>query len=146
MVNPIANITEGLVRGIGSTIDELFSSDEEMAIQARERLKLLMQPQIIQALTNLESAKHPNWFVSGGRPALIWICAGGLAWEFIVRQFVAFGLYTWAIMSPEQSAAANEIAQGLPSLDTAQITGLVLALLGLSGIRGIEKLKGVARS
>ena len=33
----------------------------------------------------------------------------------------------------------------LPNLETEELTGLILALLGLGGMRSLEKTKGVAR-
>ena len=35
-----------------------------------------------QSEVNLAQAKHASIFVAGARPAIMWICALGLAWSF----------------------------------------------------------------
>jgi len=127
------NVINGLFKGI----DSLFTSDEE-----REQAKLLMQvelqkPHMMQALTTLEEAKHPSWWVSGWRPALGWLCVVLLAYSWIGRDFVIVGL--------SLSGGAETIAL-LPVVDTGELMTLVISLLGLGGLRTYEKLNGKARA
>lgn len=79
-----------------------------------------------QADINAAEASNPNVFVSGWRPAIGWIGAAGLAYQYVVRPF-AVGL-GW---------------HDLPSLDHS-LMELVTAMLGLGGLRTFEKIKGVA--
>ena len=79
-----------------------------------------------QSDTNTAEAQNPSLFVSGWRPAIGWIGAAGLAYQYVVRP-LAMGLGT----------------QGLPHLDDS-IMQLVYAMLGLGGLRTYEKIKGVA--
>jgi len=91
-VSLLSGATEGLARGIMSGLDSLFTSDEERA-EAELRLRtVLQQPHILQAMANVKAAEHPNWFVAGARPALLWVCAAGLAYQLVVRPLLAFGL------------------------------------------------------
>lgn len=80
-----------------------------------------------QADINAVEAANPNLFVSGWRPAIGWIGAGGLAYQYIVRPF-AVGM-GW---------------HDLPTLDSS-LMELIIAMLGLGGLRTYEKIKGVAK-
>lgn len=79
-----------------------------------------------QAEINEAEASNSNVFVSGWRPAIGWIGAGGLAYHFILRPFLV-GL-GWT---------------SLPTLD-GMLFELTFALLGFGGLRTYEKIKGVA--
>ncbi|MCK5429089.1 MAG: hypothetical protein KAI94_06435, partial [Anaerolineales bacterium] len=128
----------GVVGEVAKGLDALFTSDEERD-QARQVLaETMQQPHIMQAMANIESAKSTNWFVAGGRPALLWICAIALFYNWILKDLIVIGLVTFA-------QNATELVPLLPTIDGAEVTGLVLALLGLAGIRGYERVKGVAR-
>ena len=87
-----------------------------------------------QADINLEQAKHPSIFVSGSRPAILWICALGLAWQFFLAP-----LMNWAVVISGSSIQP-------PVINTEGLMTLTLSLLGLGGLRTAEKWKGVARN
>lgn len=132
-LNSVASIADSVATGL----DELFTSDEE-----REKARLLMmkelnQPHVLQAVTNLEEAKHPSIFVAGWRPALGWLCVILLAYAWIGRDmlYIILGMF-------EQTA----IIEGLPEMDMGELMTLVLALLGLGATRTFEKINGVARN
>jgi len=82
---------------------------------------------------NKEQAKHPSIFVSGSRPAIMWICALGLLTQFFIMPIAE---WVTAIWLPEVI---------LPKLATSELMTLTLSLLGLGGMRSFEKSKGVAR-
>ena len=82
---------------------------------------------------NKEQVKHPSLFVSGARPAIMWICALGLFMSFFIMPLAE---WMTAIWYPEVS---------LPDLNTGELMTLTLSLLGLGGLRSFEKSKGVAR-
>ena len=87
-----------------------------------------------QADINLEQAKHPSIFVSGSRPAILWICALGLAWQFFLAP-----LMNWIVVVTGSSIQP-------PIINTEGLMTLTLSLLGLGGLRTAEKWKGVARN
>jgi hypothetical protein len=72
--------------------------------------------------------------VAGARPAIMWICAFALAWQYILAPMASWGLAIWYPVVT------------LPELGTEELTGLVMALLGLGAARSYEKAKGVARN
>ena len=119
-------------------LDGLFTSDEEREAAALKIQALMMQPHMMQAQANIEAAKNTNWFVAGGRPSLLWICAIALFYNWIIKDFIVIGIVTF-------SNNAAEIVPLLPSIDGAEVTGLVTALLGLGALRTWEKTKGVHR-
>jgi hypothetical protein len=80
-----------------------------------------------QANINVAEASNPSLFVSGWRPAIGWVGAIGLAYQYVVRPF-----------------AVGAGWHDLPSLDSS-LMELVMAMLGLGGLRTFEKIKGVAR-
>jgi hypothetical protein len=128
-LNPIGAIADSVMSGL----DALFTSDEE---RAEAKLKLtteLQKPHILQALTNIEEAKHRSIFVAGWRPALGWICAIGVGYHFLV----APSLNTYLTI--------NYPGVDLPVVDADTLFNLVLALLGLGGLRTYEKGKGLTK-
>ena len=93
-----------------------------------------MSLDLAQAQANIEQAKHPSIFVSGARPAIMWVCCFALAWQFILAPISSWIIITWYPMVT------------LPSLETGELVSLIMALLGLGAARSFEKWKGVARN
>jgi len=80
-----------------------------------------------QSQTNTAEAANPNLFVSGWRPMIGWIGAAGLANQYVISPLAtATGYGTY------------------PALD-GSLMELVMAMLGLAGLRTYEKKIGVAR-
>lgn len=131
LMNPVGAIVDSVLKGA----DALFTSDEE-----REQAKLAMmaelnKPHILQALANIEEAKHPSLFVAGWRPALGWLCVVILGYAWMVRDFLLI-----ALQSFDQTKSIS-----LPVIESGELMTLVLALLGLGATRTFEKMKGVSR-
>ena len=80
-----------------------------------------------QSDTNTAEAQNPSLFVSGWRPAIGWIGAAGLAYQYVVRPL-----------------AVGMGAASLPALDSS-LMELIMAMLGMAGLRTYEKMQGVAR-
>lgn len=128
-INPLAGIAGSVMDGL----DDLFTSDEE---RANARLKLteaLQKPHNLQAMANIESAKHASVWVAGWRPAIGWVCAIGLFYQFLILPFA--GLINAYFALPAE----------LPAIASAELTTLVMSLLGLGGLRSFEKAKGLTK-
>jgi len=111
----------------GLTVLNKFIPDPDAKIKAEADLRTaLLNLDVAQADVNAAEAASPNLFVSGWRPAIGWIGAGGLAYHFIARPLL-IGL-GWT---------------SLPSLDN-MLFELVFSMLGFGGLRTYEKIKGVA--
>lgn len=78
-------------------------------------------------------AANASVFVSGARPFIMWVCGVGLAMQFLVAPLLTWGAALWG----------KTIV--LPPLDMGTLLTLLLGLLGLGGMRTVEKIKGVAK-
>lgn len=87
---------------------------------------------IAQANINIEEAKSQSLFVSGWRPFIGWVCGTGLAYHFI-----GFSLLEWLVKL--MAWQVNE----LPKISSDGLLELTVALLGLAGLRTIERARGV---
>lgn len=103
-------------------------------------LKAQQLQQIVTAIQQLDTAQsdidkaeasNANVFVSGWRPCIGWVCAFAVAYQFIVMP-----LLTWAF------AATHTVLPKLPGLDD-NLWQLIWGMLGMSGLRTIEKFGGV---
>ena len=91
----IVNFDVGsLADSVMGGLDGLFTSDDERAAAALKIQALMAQPHMMQAQANIEAAKNTNWFVAGGRPALLWICAVALFYNWIIKDFIVIGIIT----------------------------------------------------
>ena len=115
---------------IGKAIPD---KNKRMELEASIKSQMI-DLQKAQADINLEQAKHPSIFVSGSRPAILWICALGLAWQFFLAP-----LMNWAVVISGSTIQP-------PEINTEGLMTLTLSLLGLGGLRTAEKWKGVSRN
>ena len=127
-------IAESVIGVAGKVLDK-FVEDKDLKTKLSHELKSqIVSLDLAQAQTNLEQAKHPSIFVAGARPAIMWICAFGLGWQFVFQPVAI-----WII-------AVGGIDVVLPIIETEGLLSLTLALLGLGGMRSFEKSKGIQRN
>jgi hypothetical protein len=81
-----------------------------------------------QLEVNKIEAASPDRFVSGWRPAVGWVCAGGFAYTVLLQP-----LLPWLFGGGP-----------LPDIPTEVLMTLLLGMLGLGGLRTAEKIKGAA--
>ena len=113
------------IDAIGNTFDKLFTSDEERLQAEAVLTKIAQKPHILQAEINKIEAGHRSLFVAGWRPAIGWVCAIGLMFPFLINPIIQ-----WYTGHPG------------PNLPLEALMTLVVSLLGLGGLRTVEKLKG----
>ena len=113
------------IDAIGSVLDKVLTSDEERAHGAAVLEKLRQHPGELQVELNKLEAVHRSIFVAGWRPWIGWVCGLALANVFLVNPWLQ-----WFTGDPG------------PALETDRIMELVIALLGLSTMRTIEKIHG----
>lgn len=85
-----------------------------------------------QAAINQTEAANPNLFVSGWRPFVGWVCGLGLAYAFLIKPIASPLIQKWSGVPME-------------ALDVGTLLTLLFGMLGLGGMRTVEKLSGVAR-
>jgi hypothetical protein len=129
----------------GKVIDKIFPDPVKAQEAKLELFKLQQTGELAQLAAdtdlakgqiavNAEEAKNANVFVSGWRPYLGWTLATGFGVQFV------FGpLGEWAC------ALAGHPAR-FPPMDTATMMPLLLGMLGLGGMRTVERIKGVNRT
>lgn len=124
------------VGGITTLADDIVKlipnkNAEEQAQLQIQLTQMLMQREVdaAQAATNTAQATNPNLFVSGPRPAAMWICVFGLAWQFIILQMI------------EYINAQFGHTLVMPVFDTSSLIALLVGMLGLGGMRSYDKLQ-----
>jgi len=141
------------ITGLGSLfefgaklIDKIFP-DKTQAEQAKAALALAQQQGQLQEEqaawdnaraqleVNKQEAASTSLFVAGWRPFIGWVCGGAFAWSFVLQPFAAF----WV-----KVADSGFDVRALPSLDTSAMMPVLLGMLGLGGLRTVEKIRGAA--
>ena len=127
-------IVESVVGVAGKVLDK-FVEDKDLKRKLESELKSqIISLDLAQAQTNLEQAKHSSVFIAGARPAIMWICAFGLGWQFVFQPVAA-----WIL-----AVSGSELM--LPLFETEGLMPLTLSLLGLGFMRSFEKFKGIQRN
>lgn len=116
------------IEAVGGILDDLFTSDEEKLNIEVIKQRLAQKPSMAQAEINKVSAQHRSTFVAGARPFLLWVCGIGYAFAFLVNPITQ-----WITGDPG------------PMLPMDAMGELTMGMLGLAGLRTVEKLKGVSK-
>ena len=83
------------VIGVAGKVLDKFVEDKDLKTKLNAELKQQMiSLDLAQAQANIEQAKHPSIFVSGARPAIMWICAFALGWQFILAPIASWIILT----------------------------------------------------
>ena len=126
-------IAEAVVGVVDNVLDK-FVEDKDLRAKLNHELKTQVQKaNLAQIAVNMEQARHPSIFVAGARPAIMWICAFGLGWQFVFQPIFIWGLAVTSYNVP------------IPVIPTDGLLTLTLSLLGLGGMRSFEKMKGINR-
>lgn len=128
-----------LVETVGKVIDSVHVSDEE-----RGKIKIRLQEleneiNSKQMEINLADAQSTATDISGilqrsWRPLIGFSAAISIFWEFVLKNFIMFFLAVFEVQT-----------QPLPSMDMEQLMPLVMALLGMAGLRTFEKHKKITK-
>jgi hypothetical protein len=148
-MNPL--VISGLFTAAQSLIERFFPDPEKKAAAQLELLKMQQTGELaelasitdlakLQIQVNIEEAKSTNWFVAGGRPAVMWICAAAFGYTYVILPFLQFILFAFGSAEMVKQLAL------LPVLDIGAMMPVLLGMLGLGGLRTFEKQAHVARS
>ena len=113
----------------GTVINKIWPDKSEAEKQQLAAAVMVVQGQLD---INRGEASNPSVFVSGWRPAIGWVCGAACAWNWIglkIALFVAAYLGHELKMQPA---------------DTAEMLPILMGMLGLGGLRTVEKVQGVA--
>ncbi len=119
-----------LLMVIPSLLDKIFPDKTAADAAKAKLLELQMNGELQQIMgqleINKEEAKSSNWFVAGWRPGAGWVCVVGLFYSFLIRPM------------------AEGFGHPMPAIDTDALNALLFAMLGVAGLRTVEKIKQVS--
>lgn len=133
-----------LIPILGNLLDKIFPNAKDAA-DAKLKVMEMAQAGELAALDadlkmaqgqmeiNKAEAASGNLYASSWRPTIGYICAAGLAYNFL-----GYPMLTWmaAVWSPSMR---------VPPLLDNNLFELVLGMLGLAGFRTYEKVKGIGK-
>ena len=130
-------VVTALLPALSTLIDRMIpdraAAEKAKAEMEAELIKASNEAALAQVEVNKIEAGHSSIFVAGWRPSIGWVCAAGLAWAFVVAPVASWALVVLGVRAE------------LPAIHTDYLLELVLAMLGIGGLRTFEKLRGVAR-
>lgn len=121
----------------GKVIDRLWPDPTAAAAAKLELFKLQQSGELAQITGQLDvnkaEAASASVFVAGWRPSVGWVCSAGLGIQFVVGPMLTWGA----------ALLGHPIA--FPSLDMGTMMTLLAGMLGIGGMRTVEKLNGAAK-
>lgn len=137
-MNPI--MIGGVIDSIGKIIDNVWTSD-------KEKLELALKEKAIDAsiaqsqmAVNQAEAVHANLFVAGWRPAIGWIGATAIAY-----QFLCYPLMMWIWVFGQGKGWIPQTLNPPPMIKADELWVIITGMLGIAGLRSFDKKNGVAR-
>lgn len=133
-----------LVPAVSKLLDKLIPDPEarakaqlELTKAGREsdleEFRLALSADQMQADINRTEAASPELFIAGWRPFIGWVCGVAFCYHFIVQPLLAFAI----------ANAGGEVK--LPVFDMDALSTVLMGMLGLGGLRTIEKIRNAAR-
>ena len=133
--------------GIGAIIDSVGKVASDLITTDKERLQLELEGRRIdqaidlaQMEVNKTEAGNQNLFVAGWRPAIGWVGAAAMAYQFLLYPLL---VWAWVWLQAEQIVPKE--VKPPPMLDTEALWVILSGMLGIAGMRSFEKTRGVAR-
>ena len=126
LIGPVSAILDKVIPD--TNLKEMLS--HEIATMAERHTQEQVMAQI--EVNKIEAA-HNSMFVAGWRPAIGWICALGMAGNFLIIPFVNMALELF------------ETGVEIPLIALSEMMPVLMGMLGLGAMRTFEKTKGVSR-
>jgi len=114
---------------VNTAINKIWPDKTEAEKQQLAAAVMVVQGQLD---INKVEAANPSVFVSGWRPFIGWVCGSACAWNWIGLPVAKVGL---ALAGYSIDLSPANLTEMLPVL---------MGMLGLGGLRTIEKINGVA--
>ncbi len=132
-----------IIPAITQLLDKLIPDPQAKASAQLELIRLQQSGELAQLdawkainlaqIGNNTAEAQQGTFRGGWRPYIGWVCGLALSYQYLVRPLVP-----WAI-----NAAGLQVPE-LPPLDTSELYALVLGMLGMGGLRTVERVNGKA--
>ncbi len=120
--------------GVANIIDQFVETDDEKRAAEIIKARMMMKPSLAQIELNKIEAGHRSIFVAGWRPFIGWVCGFALAYNFIIRDLIA-----WVMVNTGATASLP------PDLAIGELMTVLLGMLGLGAMRTAEKFGGKAK-
>lgn len=134
---------QALIPLIGSVIDKVMPDPQAAAEAKLKALEMAQRGELAEldanvrlAIAQLEVNKAEattDVFRGGWRPGVGWCCVVGLAYQFLIQP-----LLPWIV------TAFGGTVPPLPAIDNDAMMVLLTGMLGLGGLRTVERIKGKA--
>ena len=129
---------QALIGPVTGLLDKFIEDKDQKAKLAHEIAtmaeKQLHEANMGQIEINKAEAQHRSIFVAGWRPFLGWGLATAMIWHFVLAPVTMFVCSYAGIEIPE-----------LPTFDMDSLMTVLLGMLGLGGLRTVEKVKGITK-
>ena len=121
------------ITGIAGKVLDKFVKDKDLKAKLDHELNMAFNDSNLAQIELNKIEATGTWFQSSWRPSVGWICSISMGYHFILQPLLIFIL----------RATGNDIE--LPDFDFSQLSTILMALLGMSGLRTYEKTKNVAK-
>lgn len=132
---------QALIPAVISVIDKILPDPQQAAEAKLRAVEMAQKGELAQldadvrlALGQMEINKAEattDLFRGGWRPATGWCCVAGLAYQFIVQPTL-----------PWLAALFGATVPPLPAIDNETLLILLTGMLGLGGLRTVERVRG----
>lgn len=129
-----------VIESVGKVAGDLITTDKERMQLELEGRKLDQAIDLAQIGVNNTEAQHTSVFVAGWRPAIGWVGAAAMAYQFLL-----YPLLTWFWALAQANGHLPAGMQPPPMLDADALWVILSGILGIAGMRSFEKSRGVAR-
>lgn len=131
------SVIASLIGPVTGLLDKFIQDKDEKAKLAHDIATMASKQAHEQVLAQLEvnkaEAASNSMFVAGWRPAVGWICALGMFSNFLLFPLVNF----------LSNISGHDVV--IPLIDLTTMMPVLLGMLGLGGLRTVEKIQGVQR-
>ena len=122
-----------LIQPVSKILDK-FVADKDLKAKLQHELDTeIHKANLAQIDVNKAEASHKSLFVAGWRPFVGWVCAGALAYHFILQPILVFAISVYGVSIT------------LPEFDMGSLMTILMGMLGLGGLRTFEKVQKVSR-
>ena len=128
-----------VIESVGKVADSLITTEKERMQLELEGRKLDQAIDLAQIGVNNTEAQHASVFVAGWRPAIGWIGAAAMAYQFLL-----YPMFLWVWTYLQGTGWIPKELTPPPVLDADQLWVILSGILGIAGMRSFEKTKGVA--
>ena len=126
---------QSLIAPVAGILDKFIEDKDQKAKLAHDIATMaerhMHEANMWQIEINKAEAQHRSMFVAGWRPFLGWGLSFAMLWHFVLAPVTIFGFAYSGMPAPD-----------LPVFDMDSLMTVLLGMLGLGGLRTVEKIKG----